>query len=84
MTAGATVEVHSRSEAILDDLINLAEFCPSLPGKDRCKPGDARQSLARPGISTSNPGVMRCQFSGCCAADQGEQQGTHPYRSITD
>src|SRR5215471_15079320 len=71
MTARATVEVHSRSEAILDDLINLAEFCQACQEKIVVRPRDARQSLARPGISTSNPGVVRCPFLGCCVAAQG-------------
>src|ERR1035441_7940632 len=61
MTAGATVEVHSRSEAILNDLILLAELCQACREKVVVSTRDARQSPAGPGTSPSNPGVVNCQ-----------------------
>ena len=61
MTAGATVEIHSRSEAILDDLILLAELCQARHEKVVVSPRDTRQSPAGSGISPSNPGVVNCQ-----------------------
>src|ERR1017187_7421035 len=61
MTAGATVEVHSRSESILDNLILLAELCQACHEKAVVSPRDTWQSPAGCGISSSNPGVVNCQ-----------------------
>src|SRR5215469_10440097 len=51
MTAGAAVQVHSRSEAIPDDLFNLNELCQASPKKVVIGPREARQSPTRSGTS---------------------------------